>query len=122
VSARSAACEVFVAGILGGVVTEVGGWVWEANVGVALRQLAFVARYELDPVDLQTINSGLATTDADADRWYTYPFVGEHSVDLHLAVNPGAAPVSIRVTGQMDEVLAARIETILSVLADIRPD
>jgi hypothetical protein len=114
--------SVRLTGILCDVFTEVTGWVWESNVEATLRHLSHVVGYALDDLDLQALQTGVETTDAEVDKWYAYPLVGDPPVDVHLARNPGAAPVNVRVTGDLDEVRTARIETILSVLAEVRPE
>ena len=49
--------------------------------------------------------------------WFDYPLVGNRPLNVSLARHPGASPVGVRITGNLDEVLAARADTLLSVLS-----
>lgn len=100
------------------VVNGVGGWVWDQNVQRLLRHLSQCVGYGFDDSDWGAVSTGLQRTDEDQGNWFDYPLVGERRLTVHLARNLGAAPVSIRVTGDLDEVLAARIETLFAVLSD----
>ena len=97
---------------------EVGGWVWEQHVERFLGHLAAQVGYGLDDLDRGAVTAGLESTDAEHGRWFDYPLIGRRQVTVSLARTLGAAPVSIRVTGDLDMVLAARIETLLTVLSD----
>jgi hypothetical protein len=100
---------------------EVGGWVWAVNVPALMRQLATLIGYAYDEFDEDAVEAGLAGTDADqASGWYDYPLIGQPALTVGLAQNVGAEPVSVRVVGDMDPVLAARVDTVISVLAAVR--
>lgn len=99
-------------------VSTVGGWVWEQNVERLLRHLAQYAGYGFDDSDWSAVETGLQPTDEEQGLWFDYPLVGERHLAVHLARNTGAVPVSVRVTGDLDEVLTARVETLLAVLSD----
>lgn len=62
------------------------------------------------------------TTDAEQGRWFDYPLVGQSQLTVWLAREPDAFPIMLRVPGELDEVLAARVETLISVFSDIRDD
>jgi hypothetical protein len=99
---------------------NVSGWVWAENVDVAMRHIALTVAYGFDDSDEGAIEVGLADTDADQDRWFEYPIMGEPTLMIRLARHPDAVPVLVRVEGEMDEILAGRLDTILTVLADVR--
>jgi hypothetical protein len=101
-------------------VSEVGGWVWPSNVEPLLRWVSLYVGYSFDLTDWQAVEAALPATDADAaDGWYDYPLAGTPPVQVNLAQNVGALPVMVRVVGEMDPVLEARIDTLVSVLADV---
>jgi hypothetical protein len=100
------------------VAREVTGWVWEENVERLLTHLSDQIGYALDDLDLGAVSAGLASTDADQDRWFRYPLVGRRTLELALARNVGAAPVDVRVTGEVDKIPAARLEMLIAVLSD----
>jgi hypothetical protein len=103
-------------------VSEVRGWVWSGNVRTGLEYVSRWVGYEFDDTDWQAVENGLPDTSAEEpERWYDYPIVGSPQLVVLVAVNPGADPVDIRVQGEMDDILAVRIETLLSVLADVMP-
>lgn len=54
--------------------------------------------------------------DESADAWFEYPLEGRPALMVHLAQSPGSAVVSVRVDGNIDPVLAARIETLMDML------
>lgn len=101
---------------------EVSGWVMETNVYTMLTTLSRWVGYTFDDFDWGAIVTALPETDAGAaDRWYEYPLLGTWPVTVSLAINHGAAPVEVRVSGAFDEVLAARIDTMLNLLAEVTP-
>lgn len=94
---------------------------WGENVPVLMRTLSALVGYRYDSSDEIAVEFGLPSTDADADdRWFDYPLVGQPIITVWLAQNVGAEPVSVRVVGDMDPVLAARVDTAIGVMADIR--
>lgn len=104
------------------VAREVGGWVAASNVYTLMSTLSRFVGYSFDKLDWTAVATSLPETDAEAaDQRYEYPLVGEPSLDVSLAVYHGADPVAVTVNGDLDDVLSARIETLLDVLADIWP-
>ena len=101
------------------VVENVDSWVWDYNVDLFMSHVAQAIGHSYDDLDRGAVEAGLPHTDADKDQWFDYPLVGRQQLTVHLAENAGASPVDFRVGGEMDDVLAARIETIVSVLYDV---
>ncbi len=100
----------------------VSGWVWPSNVRQLCFWLSHYVGYKFDEWDWDAIAAALPNTDADSEGgWYEYPLSGEPLLTLHLARNTGASPVSVRVVGPLDALLAARAETLLDVFSDVRP-
>lgn len=103
-------------------VPEIGRWVWPENVRTTVQYLSLFVGYDFDDTDWQAIRQGLTDTTCEPpERWYDYPIVGTPTLTVFLALDPGADPVFVRVRGDMDEILRTRIDTLLSVLADVRP-
>ncbi|HVE73996.1 MAG TPA: hypothetical protein VNA30_02760 [Mycobacteriales bacterium] len=101
--------------------TTVAGWVWPSNVEPLLRSVSHYVGYSFDDTDWQAIAAALPETDDERpDGWYDYPLAGEPPLRVHLACCVGAAPVMVRVVGPMDAVLEARVDTLVSVLAEVR--
>lgn len=101
---------------------EVAGWVLPGNVRTLMTWLAHYVGYAYDDSDWQALEMALSATDAEtAEGWYDYPLAGSPVLTVSLAQTPGDSPVSVRVTGRIDAVLAARVDTLLSVLADVYP-
>ncbi len=76
--------------------------------------------YKFDDSDWQAVEAALpATDDEREDGWYEYPLCGVPPLRVLLAQAVGAPPVMVRVSGDMDDVLAARISTLLGVFADV---
>ncbi|NIK56941.1 hypothetical protein [Kribbella shirazensis] len=99
----------------------VAGWVWPANLRAALRHISACVDYTFDDWDWDAVEAALPQTDWEPlEHWYDYPIIGSRTLTVHLAHDDGFEPVGIRVEGELDEVLAARIETIIALLSDIR--
>jgi hypothetical protein len=98
---------------------EVAGWVWPSNVERLLFWASHYVGYNFDGLDWQAVETALpATDDEREDGWYEYPLVGEPPLRVRLARAVGAAPVTVVVTGEMDEPLASRIATLFDVFSD----
>jgi hypothetical protein len=99
---------------------EVGGWVLPGNVRALFSWLSLFVSYDFDDSDWQAIEQALPHTDDKAEGgWYDYPLVGLPVLRVQVAQCVGADPVMVRVTGDMDAVLHARVDTLISVMADI---
>jgi hypothetical protein len=102
-------------------VREVQGWVCAVNVRTAMEYLSRWVGYEFDDWDWQAIEFALPGTSWDEEKWYDYPIVGSPALTVLVAHSPDADPVGVRVRGDIDDILQARIETLLLVLANVRP-
>jgi hypothetical protein len=101
---------------------EVGGWILPGNVRTFMFWIAHYVGYSFDDNDWESVQAALPATHAErATGWYDYPLIGWPSLKVWLAEAPGDTSVSVRVTGGMDEVLAARFETLIHVLQDVDP-
>lgn len=99
--------------------TEVGGWVLAENLEQWLEYLSSYVGYEFDSLDWAAISDALRETDADDEMTqYEYPIVGDPPlvVGLASAAEDGIVIVIVIVKGQIDPVLAARIETLFDLL------
>ncbi|WP_127507032.1 hypothetical protein [Actinoplanes solisilvae] len=96
---------------------SIDGWVSEDNV---VRFLEYVSRYvgydygELDEVALTGAVDH--TDDESVDGWFSYPLEGVPPLTVSLARTVGGSVVSVRVQGQIEGALAARLETLLDLL------
>ncbi len=98
-----------------------GGWVWPSNVERLLFWASHYVGYRFDHLDSQAVKTALpATDDEREDGWFEYPLVGAPALRVRLAQSLGAEPVIVRVIGELDDRLAARIETLLDVLSDVQ--
>jgi hypothetical protein len=104
------------------VIDRVDGWVWADNVHRLMRHLAHTVAYDFDDLDWGAVETGLTTTDAEQARWFDYPLVGKRQLNVGLAREPDAYPVMVRVSGELDDVLIGRIETLIAVFSDVRED
>ena len=100
--------------------SEIGGWIWPSNVRTALTYLSLWIGYDFTETDWQAIEIALPDTDSEAPHgWYEYPLIGTPELTVTLAGTPGDQPINIRVQGKIDQILAARVETLISILADV---
>jgi hypothetical protein len=100
----------------------VGGWILPGNVRPFMFWTAYYVGYSLDETDWESIKTALPATNTEsATGWYDYPLIGSPGLQVWLARTPDDSSVSVRVIGGLDEVLAARFETLIHVLQDVEP-
>ena len=94
-----------------------GGWIYEQNVVRFLRQLSGYIGYEYDAADEDALIGALDDTDDESDTaWFRYPLQGTPLV-VSLAQAVGGSVVFLRIEGDIDVILEARIDTMLSLLS-----
>ena len=99
---------------------RVSGWVWPSNVRQLFTWLSLYVGYAFDESDWQAIETALPDTDNEAENgWYNYPIAGVPPLRVSVARSGDADPVMVNVSGDMDAVLEARIDTLVSVMADV---
>jgi hypothetical protein len=91
---------------------EVAGWVREANPVEALERLSGFVGYLFDDLDRTALAGALEDTDDECDRWFEYPWQGSPPLTVRLARVAVGSEVLVIVMGGIDDVLAARIETL----------
>lgn len=101
-------------------VESVSGWVWQENVIRLMRHLGRIAGDAFDYLDEQAVETGLLQTDAHDGAWFDDPLSGVRRLDVSPARDPNAIPGAVRLAGNLDEVVPARIEVLLAVLSDRR--
>jgi hypothetical protein len=93
-------------------------WILTANVRPLVESLAALIDYETDDWDWDAIEAGLRDTDAeDPQGWYDYPLIGTTTLRLDLANDPGSIVTMVQVHHPPNQLLTARIDTIISMLA-----
>ncbi|MEV7230579.1 hypothetical protein AB0M79_26685 [Polymorphospora sp. NPDC051019] len=98
---------------------SVDGWMWEGNTVRFLRHLSAYVGYRYDDADEDALTGALDVTDDEtADAWFEHPLVGAPLLRVFLARAVSSAVISVRVEGDIDAILAARIETMLHLLSD----
>ncbi|MFG2975561.1 hypothetical protein ACGFYY_21610 [Streptomyces sp. NPDC048331] len=99
--------------------TEVAGWIWQHNLRSLLELLSPYVGYDFDGTDWDTVGPAVAETDDErADRWYSYPLVGDTlEVEVRLARSVGGEEVSVAVHGIATAELELRADTLLAVFA-----
>lgn len=81
--------------------------------------LAHISRYigyRYDDLDEAAITGALERTDEPADGYVSYPLPGTPSLTVSLAKAAGGSEVSVRVEGDIDPILRARLETLFDLL------
>ncbi|MEJ3748645.1 hypothetical protein WEI85_35870 [Actinomycetes bacterium KLBMP 9797] len=95
----------------------IAGWVFEDNVVAFLEHISRYIGYEYDDLDEVALTGALKHTDDEsAGSWFSYPLRGTPPVTVSLAQAVGGSTVSIRVEGDIEPILAARIETLFDLL------
>ncbi|MGW5742031.1 hypothetical protein [Amycolatopsis sp. NPDC003861] len=77
--------------------------------------IAALVGYSWDELDDSALEAGIPKTDADLppDTWFAYPVAGAPDLTLRIARDHGAGKLSMIIGGEMDDVLAARIDVLL---------
>jgi hypothetical protein len=100
-----------------GIVPSVHGRVNEDDLVELFEHISRQIGYAYDDLDEAALNGALdQTNDESADGWFLYPLAGTPPLTVRLAQSPRSRTVSVRVEGDMDPKLAARIETVLEPL------
>lgn len=94
-----------------------GGRIWEQNVRPLLEMLALYAGSGGDPSEWESVERGLADTDADTlGGWYTHPIEGGAGrLVVVMARQPAEAAVVLRVWGTDPAGLSERIDTLFDI-------
>lgn len=96
---------------------SVAGWVFEDNVVQFLELVSRYIAYEYDDLDEAALTGAIERTDDEStESWFSYPLQGAPPLTAHLARAVGGSAVSIRMEGDIDPILRARIETLFDLL------
>ena len=91
---------------------EIAGWIHEDHVEKALLRLSAYVGYRFDEHDA----AALVGAFDGPDDWFEYPLEGSPALTVRMAKDEDSCVVMVSVSGDIDEVLAARIETLLDLL------
>jgi hypothetical protein len=91
---------------------EVCGWISTENLTKVVEYLAGLVGYRWDELDAGALEAGLPGTDDEIDMWFEYPLA---HLTLRIANTDDSGHVVFRISGEFDEVFAARLETLLDV-------
>ena len=81
--------------------------------------ISFYVDYNFDDTDWEAVAATIPETDHEVEGgWYEYPLMGTPPLMVSAAQSVGADPVMVRIRGEMDAVLHARLDTLVSVLED----
>ena len=95
----------------------IAGWVFEDNIVPFLEHVSTYIGYKYDDLDEVALTGALEGTDDESvDSWYSYPLHGTPPLAVALAQAVDGSVVSVRVEGDIDVVLAARIYTLFDLL------
>jgi hypothetical protein len=98
-------------------VASVAGWVFEDNVVRFMELVSRYIGYEYDDLDEAALIGAIERTDDEsAESWFSYPLQGAPPLTTYLARAVDGSIVSIRVEGDIDPTLTARIETLFDLL------
>ncbi len=97
---------------------NVGGWLFDDNLGPFVNFLADLAGYDLLRDELTAITAGVRETDAEAGRWYEYCLGGKATVTCALARDPGTCVLHYRV--DCPNNLVEQVEVAAGIMAEYR--
>lgn len=94
---------------------RIAGWIDEDNLTKVVEYIAALVHYRWDDLDDAALDAGIPNTDADLppDTWFEYPVIGTPELTLRIALNHGDGILSMIIEGEIDDVLAARFDTLL---------
>lgn len=94
---------------------EVSGWIFENNLTKVVEYVASLVDYSWDDFDSDALDAGISATNADLppSTWFEYPVAGTPELMLRIARDHDSGILSMVISGQIDEVLAARFDTLL---------
>lgn len=92
-------------------------WIIDTNLRPLCESVAEFVGYAFDDSDWQAIDTALPTTDVEQSSWYDYPLLGQVSVTLLVAADPGSSVVFVRLVGVSDDRTKAQIEAALHIFA-----
>jgi hypothetical protein len=94
---------------------QVTGWIYEDNLVKVVEYIAALVAYDWDDLDDGALEAGVPGTNADLplDTWFDYPIMGTPELALRIARDHGAGILTVNINGKIDDVLAARFETLL---------
>ncbi|MEV4510868.1 hypothetical protein AB0K00_18080 [Dactylosporangium sp. NPDC049525] len=96
---------------------DAAGRVLEGNVVRFLELVSTYIGYRYDDLDEVAVTGAIECTDNEStESWFSYPLQGAPPLSTYLARAVGGSVVSIRVEGNIDPILAARIETLFDLL------
>ena len=92
-------------------------WVPSDNLKSVITAICWWINYPFDQSDWTAVYYGYRGTDNEAGIWYRYPLMGTPPLEIDLAREPGADPVTIKVnaTHPLPPHLQVQIETTLSI-------
>jgi hypothetical protein len=98
-------------------VSLIEGWVFEDDARQFLEHVSRYIGYRYDDLDEAALTGALERTDDEStDGWFSYPLPGTPSLTVSLAKAVGGNEVSVRVQGDIDPILRARLETLFDLL------
>nr|BFE56416.1 hypothetical protein GCM10020063_009420 [Dactylosporangium thailandense] len=90
---------------------------FEGNVVRFLELVSAYIGYSYDDLDEVALTGALERTDDESvESWFSYPLSGVPPLSAYLARAVGGSVVSIWVDGDINLILAARIETLFDLL------
>ncbi len=95
-----------------GAAREISGWVHEDHVEKAMLRLSEYVGYRYDEHD----EAALVGAFDEPGDWFEYPLEGSPALTVRMARDEDSCVVMVSVGGGIDDVLAARIETMLDLL------
>lgn len=87
------------------------------NVVRFLEHVSGYIGYRYDDLDEAALTGALELTDDEStDAWFGYPLEGVPPLMVRLAQAVGGSVVGVRVEGDIDPILTARLETLFDLL------
>lgn len=92
----------------------VATWIEADSLPAVLSYLSLLVGYEWCDDDLKAVLHGIKATNDEAGQWFTYPLVGERTIELRLARDAESSPV-LHVRATVPPEIEGEVQTTLSI-------
>ena len=91
----------------------VANWIPEENLKPLLETVSEFVGYKFYEWDWAAVSTGVINTNDEADEWYEYQLIGEQTVNVKIADDPGSGVVHVQM--QSASAVEGKIEVAIGI-------
>jgi hypothetical protein len=80
----------------------VANWILEENLKPLLETVSEFVDYKFDEWDWAAVSTSIINTNDETDEWYEYQLIGEQTVHIKIANDPGSGVVHVQMQSASD--------------------